>query len=112
MIALILGSYNTTEHFSRRYVFSQPLSLSNSFLDTDIRCAREQNNSQIGICMEFCEAGSLDTLCKKAGTHGWRTGEKVLGKIAESVRFVHKTRSFRSADTLRKTDDLGTRLPS
>lgn len=44
-----------------------------------------QNNSQIGICMEYCEAGSLDTLYKKVKAHGWRTGEKVLGKIAESV---------------------------
>ncbi|ORY64614.1 kinase-like domain-containing protein [Leucosporidium creatinivorum] len=45
----------------------------------------EDNNSQIGICMEFCEAGSLDTLYKKVKAHGWRTGEKVLGKIAESM---------------------------
>jgi len=35
--------------------------------------------------MEYCEAGSLDTLYKKVKAHGWRTGEKVLGKIAESV---------------------------
>ncbi|KAK4056752.1 Protein kinase C signaling pathway involved MAPKK protein [Microbotryomycetes sp. JL221] len=45
----------------------------------------EENNSQIGICMEFCEAGSLDSLYKKVKARGWRTGEKVLGKIAESM---------------------------
>ncbi|KAK4054406.1 Protein kinase C signaling pathway involved MAPKK protein [Microbotryomycetes sp. JL201] len=45
----------------------------------------EENNSQIGICMEFCEAGSLDSLYKKVKAKGWRTGEKVLGKIAESM---------------------------
>jgi len=45
-----------------------------------------QNNTQIGICMEFCEAGSLDSLYKKVKSKGWRTGEKVLGKIADSVR--------------------------
>lgn len=35
--------------------------------------------------MEFCEAGSLDSLYKKVKSKGWRTGEKVLGKIADSV---------------------------
>ncbi|GAA5948198.1 hypothetical protein JCM3765_001308 [Sporobolomyces pararoseus] len=45
----------------------------------------ESNNTQIGICMEFCEAGSLDSLYKKVKSKGWRTGEKVLGKIAESI---------------------------
>ncbi|GAA5854405.1 hypothetical protein JCM8547_001810 [Rhodosporidiobolus lusitaniae] len=45
----------------------------------------EANNTQIGICMEYCEAGSLDSLYKKVKEKGWRTGEKVLGKIAESI---------------------------
>jgi mitogen-activated protein kinase kinase len=44
-----------------------------------------QNDSQIGICMEYCEGGSLETLYKKTKAKGWRTGEKVLGKVAESV---------------------------
>lgn len=35
--------------------------------------------------MEYCEGGSLEVLYKKVKTNGWRTGEKVLGKIAESV---------------------------
>ncbi|BGP16489.1 hypothetical protein JCM10213_001174 [Rhodosporidiobolus nylandii] len=45
----------------------------------------EANNTQIGICMEYCEAGSLDSLYRKVKAKGWRTGEKVLGKIAESI---------------------------
>ncbi|GAA5893448.1 hypothetical protein JCM8208_000804 [Rhodotorula glutinis] len=45
----------------------------------------EANNSQIGICMEYCEAGSLERLYKKVKERGYRTGEKVLGKIAESI---------------------------
>lgn len=36
--------------------------------------------------MEFAEAGSLERLYKKVQQKGYRTGEKVLGKIAESVR--------------------------
>lgn len=36
--------------------------------------------------MEFCEAGSLERLYKRVQEKGYRTGEKVLGKIAESVR--------------------------
>jgi mitogen-activated protein kinase kinase len=39
----------------------------------------------IGILMEFCEAGSLDTLVRKIARRGGRTSEKVLGKIAEAV---------------------------
>ena len=35
--------------------------------------------------MEFCEAGSLERLYKLVQQNGYRTGEKVLGKIAESV---------------------------
>lgn len=35
--------------------------------------------------MEYCEGGSLEVLYKKVKANGWRTGEKVLGKIAESV---------------------------
>ncbi|GAA6001471.1 hypothetical protein JCM10207_006683 [Rhodosporidiobolus poonsookiae] len=45
----------------------------------------EANNTEIVICMEYCEAGSLDSLYKKVKAKGWRTGEKVLGKIAESI---------------------------
>ncbi|KWU47049.1 Pkinase-domain-containing protein, partial [Rhodotorula sp. JG-1b] len=45
----------------------------------------EANNTEIGICMEFCEAGSLERLYKVVQEKGYRTGEKVLGKIAESI---------------------------
>ncbi|GAA5863216.1 hypothetical protein JCM3774_000815 [Rhodotorula dairenensis] len=45
----------------------------------------ESNNTEIGICMEFCEAGSLERLYKRVQQKGYRTGEKVLGKIAESI---------------------------
>lgn len=35
--------------------------------------------------MEFCEGGSLDSIYKEVKRLGGRTGEKVLGKIAEGV---------------------------
>ena len=50
-----------------------------------------QNDTQIGICMEYCEAGSLETIYKRIKAMNGRTGEKVLGKIAESVRFIART---------------------
>ena len=39
----------------------------------------------ISITMEFCEGGSLDSIYKEVKRLGGRTGEKVLGKIAEGV---------------------------
>ena len=39
----------------------------------------------IGISMEFCEGGSLDSVYREIKEQGGRTGEKVLGKIAEGV---------------------------
>ncbi|KAK7918095.1 MAP kinase kinase MKK1/SSP32 [Apiospora marii] len=39
----------------------------------------------ISISMEFCEGGSLDSIYKEVKRLGGRTGEKVLGKIAEGV---------------------------
>ncbi|KAL2201486.1 MAP kinase-like protein [Corynascus similis CBS 632.67] len=39
----------------------------------------------ISIAMEFCEGGSLDSIYKEVKKLGGRTGEKVLGKIAEGV---------------------------
>ena len=35
--------------------------------------------------MEFCEGGSLDSVYKEVKRLGGRTGEKVLGKVAEGV---------------------------
>ncbi|KAL8347074.1 hypothetical protein RB601_003344 [Gaeumannomyces tritici] len=42
-------------------------------------------NATISIAMEFCEGGSLDSIYKEVKKLGGRTGEKVLGKIAEGV---------------------------
>jgi mitogen-activated protein kinase kinase len=39
----------------------------------------------ISIAMEFCEGGSLDSIYKEVKRLGGRTGEKVLGKMAEGV---------------------------
>ncbi|KXT03888.1 hypothetical protein AC578_8943 [Pseudocercospora eumusae] len=39
----------------------------------------------IGISMEFCEGGSLDSIYREVKKLGGRTGEKVLGKVAEGV---------------------------
>lgn len=45
----------------------------------------EDQDSSISICMEFCEAGSLDAIYKKVKSRNGRTGEKVLGKVSECV---------------------------
>lgn len=39
----------------------------------------------IEILMEFCEAGSLDAVYKRVKARNGRTGEKILGKVAECV---------------------------
>lgn len=41
--------------------------------------------SSIFIAMEFCEGGSLDSVYREVKRLGGRTGEKVLGKVAEGV---------------------------
>ncbi|KAJ9098093.1 hypothetical protein QFC20_006041 [Naganishia adeliensis] len=43
------------------------------------------NDTCIGILMEYCEAGSLDSLAQKIKKRRARTSEKVLGRIAESI---------------------------
>lgn len=45
----------------------------------------DKSSSTISIAMEFCEGGSLDSIYKEVKKLGGRTGEKVLGKIAEGV---------------------------
>lgn len=35
--------------------------------------------------MEYCEGGSLDSVYREVKKLGGRTGEKVLGKVAEGV---------------------------
>lgn len=45
----------------------------------------DKSSSTISIAMEFCEGGSLDSVYKEVKKLGGRTGEKVLGKVAEGV---------------------------
>ncbi|ELR06067.1 Protein kinase C signaling pathway involved MAPKK protein [Pseudogymnoascus destructans] len=45
----------------------------------------EPSTATICIAMEFCEGGSLDSIYREMRRLGGRTGEKVLGKIAEGV---------------------------
>lgn len=45
----------------------------------------DSSTATISIAMEFCEGGSLDSIYKEVKRLGGRTGEKVLGKIAEGV---------------------------
>ncbi|KAK0557008.1 Protein kinase C signaling pathway involved MAPKK protein [Tilletia horrida] len=45
----------------------------------------EEEDTQIAICMEFCEGGSLDAIYRRVMARNGRTGEKVLAKVAECV---------------------------
>ena len=45
----------------------------------------DDTHGTIGISMEFCEGGSLDSVYREVKKLGGRTGEKVLGKVAEGV---------------------------
>lgn len=45
----------------------------------------DPTTATISIAMEFCEGGSLDSIYKEVKRLGGRTGEKVLGKVAEGV---------------------------
>lgn len=45
----------------------------------------DPSTATISIAMEFCEGGSLDSIYREVKRLGGRTGEKVLGKIAEGV---------------------------
>lgn len=45
----------------------------------------DDTQGSIGISMEFCEGGSLDSIYREVKKLGGRTGEKVLGKVAEGV---------------------------
>ena len=52
------------------------------------------DSGTISIAMEFCEGGSLDCVYREVKTRGGRTGEKVLGKVADGVlnglTYLHK----------------------
>lgn len=45
----------------------------------------DDSSGNISIAMEFCEGGSLDGVYREVKKLGGRTGEKVLGKVAEGV---------------------------
>jgi len=45
----------------------------------------DDSSGTISIAMEFCEGGSLDSVYREVKRLGGRTGEKVLGKVAEGV---------------------------
>ncbi|RIA83829.1 kinase-like domain-containing protein [Glomus cerebriforme] len=45
----------------------------------------EDSDSSIAIFMEYCEGGSLDAIYKNVSKRQGRIGEKILGKIGESV---------------------------
>ncbi|KAH0388900.1 Pkinase-domain-containing protein, partial [Aureobasidium melanogenum] len=45
----------------------------------------DETHGTIGISMEYCEGGSLDSVYREVKKLGGRTGEKVLGKVAEGV---------------------------
>ena len=64
----------------------------------------DKSSSTISIAMEFCEGGSLDSVYREVKKLGGRTGEKVLGKIAEGVlhgltylnsrKIIHRGKEF------------------
>jgi mitogen-activated protein kinase kinase len=45
----------------------------------------DDSSGTISIAMEFCEGGSLDAVYREVKKLGGRTGEKVLGKVADGV---------------------------
>ena len=45
----------------------------------------DDSSGTISIAMEYCEGGSLDSVYREVKKLGGRTGEKVLGKVAEGV---------------------------
>ncbi|KAI4211352.1 MAG: hypothetical protein LQ351_005907 [Letrouitia transgressa] len=47
--------------------------------------AFDDSSGTISIVMEYCEGGSLDGVYREVKKLGGRTGEKVLGKVAEGV---------------------------
>jgi len=45
----------------------------------------DDSSGTISIAMEYCAGGSLDGVYREVKKLGGRTGEKVLGKVAEGV---------------------------
>ncbi|KAF2125910.1 Pkinase-domain-containing protein [Dothidotthia symphoricarpi CBS 119687] len=56
----------------------------------------DASTGTISIAMEFCEGGSLDAVYREVKQLGGRTGEKVLGKVAEGglngLTYLHSHR--------------------
>ena len=56
----------------------------------------EPKNANITICMEFCEAGSMDAIYRRVKSRGGRIGEKVIIKLAGSIihglEYLHERR--------------------
>ena len=45
----------------------------------------EPETASITICMEFCEAGSMDSIYRRVKARGGRGGEKVLANRAAGI---------------------------
>lgn len=45
----------------------------------------DDSTGTISIAMEYCAGGSLDGVYREIKKFGGRTGERVLGKVAEGV---------------------------
>lgn len=75
----------------------------------------DKSTGTISIAMEFCEGGSLDSIYKEVKKLGGRTGEKVLGKIAEGVlngltylhsrKIIHRGKLASSKDSCNRLID-------
>ena len=74
----------------------------------------DKSSSTISIAMEFCEGGSLDSVYREVKKLGGRTGEKVLGKVAEGVlhgltylnsrKIIHRGKILSSVSDLQLAD--------
>ncbi|WFD06213.1 mitogen-activated protein kinase kinase [Malassezia vespertilionis] len=45
----------------------------------------DPHDANITICMEYCEAGSMDAIYRRIKARGGRVGEKILVKLASSI---------------------------
>lgn len=48
----------------------------------------DDGDTTVSLCMEYCEAGSLEDIYKRARDLGGVIGEPVLERIAESVSVI------------------------
>lgn len=70
----------------------------------------DKSTGTISIAMEFCEGGSLDSIYKEVKKLGGRTGEKVLGKVAEGVlnglTYLHSRKIIHRGTFMPQLSDL------